>query len=305
LESKEKVAPAVLAAALPADPWPPPAPVEADYGRELVARAHGRRPSRADWAPIVAGLGGRLPWALWSRMTDAEREAAQAAGFGRGGKGTGAGYQAPMRQTADAAGRPARIMRPIVADVLTEMAAITGCRLGSDADYAAALLTYRPDGRPKQVSLVKRSIPRRCTAFVSAAMTLLVARADHALVEAPTDVVFLPLQSEMLGCIDHVPLTRPLDMGETGVSMPELLREAKPKYTPDAMKSRVEGTVLLRAVVSDTGCVSHAEVLRPLHPELDLEALSAILQWKFKPARRDDRPVAVQVSVEVAFNLRR
>jgi TonB family protein len=305
LENRESLAAPVVDAALPVDPWPPASPGDTDYARELVARIRGRRPSPADWAAVVTGLGGRLPLGLWSRMTDAERNAARAAGFGRGGKGTGAGYEEPLTQTTNAAGRPARIAAPIVPGLFTEMATLTGCRFGSDPDYAAARLTYRPDGRARQVSLMKGSIPRRCGPFVSAAMSLLVARADHALADQPTDVVFLPLQSTMLACVDRPMASRAFEVGESGVTMPELEREQKPRYTPEAMSDKVEGKVLLRVIVADSGCVTQADVLRPLHPGLDLEALNAILQWRFKPALRDGQPVALLVTVEVGFALRR
>jgi TonB family protein len=305
LENKEGLSSSVLDAALPANPWPPASPTDADFARELIARIRGSRPSDANWAAVVTRLGGRLPFALWSRLTSAEKDAARAGGFGRDERGTGAGYDPPKRSTADAAGRPARILQPIVPDLLTEMAGITDCRLRHDTDYAAAQLTYRPDGRPLQVSLVKRSIPGKCGPFVSAAMSLLVARADHVVNEFPTDIVFLPLQSDMLACVDRSATRRPVEVSEKGVTMPQVTKDKPPNYTPDAMKARAEGEVIVRAIVSDSGCVAHAEVTRPLHPELDLEALNAILQWRFRPAQLEGKSVPVLISVGVSFKLRR
>jgi protein TonB len=70
------------------------------------------------------------------------------------------------------------------------------------------------------------------------------------------------------------------------------------------MSDRVQGEVWVRAIVSDNGCVASAEVTRSLHPDLDFEALHAVLQWRFEPARRNGLPLAVVVSVAVAFNLK-
>jgi hypothetical protein len=167
---------------------------------------------------------------------------------------------------------------PIVPGMLAEMAALTGCRPGSDPQYAAALVTYHSNGRPKEVSISKRSVRRRCDTFVQAAMSALVARPDHALVAEPSDVVFLPLQSSMLACIDgSMSGQRPLTPEDAGITMPVLEHEVKPSFTVEAMRAKVQGKVLIRAMVSAVGCVSRAEVVRALHPELDLEALNAVL----------------------------
>ena len=45
------------------------------------------------------------------------------------------------------------------------------------------------------------------------------------------------------------------------------------------------------------------------HPLIDFsedlaDAINAVLQWKFKPARRNGKPVAAYLNVEVSFNLR-
>jgi TonB family protein len=70
------------------------------------------------------------------------------------------------------------------------------------------------------------------------------------------------------------------------------------------MKAKARGEVWLRAVVTERGCVSEASVSRPLHPELDLQAIHAIMQWRFEPGRRDTGPVPVEISVAVAFHLK-
>jgi TonB family protein len=297
---------AVRVAALPPESWPPASPLELDLARELAARAFKRSASAADWSALVAGLGSRLPPALWSKLTDREREAARQGGFVRGGRGAGEDYTPPLSPGSTPEGRPARIAQSLAPGLWAELATLTGCRFGSGPQYAAATMTYHPTGRPREVRLMSRSIPDRCFPFATAVFNLTVARIDHALAEEASDLVYLPLHSDVVRCLDGLrsSMAGPAaDIGETGVTMPKLSRAAKPNYTPEAMRARAEGEVWLRAVVNEEGCVSSAGVVRSLHPDLDLEALHAVLQWKFKPALRAGRPVAVAITVAVSFQL--
>lgn len=91
-----------------------------------------------------------------------------------------------------------------------------------------------------------------------------------------------------------------------GVSMPRLLREVKPNYTPDAMRTKVQGTVLLECIVNTKGEVTEVKVLRSLDATfgLDQEAIKAAKQWRFSPGARLGEPVPVVISIELRFTLR-
>jgi protein TonB len=76
-------------------------------------------------------------------------------------------------------------------------------------------------------------------------------------------------------------------------------------YPPDAAANGIQGTVLLRFVVSTTGDVTRVEVTRSANPLLDEEALrviSGLPRWK--PGKQDGNPVPVWFSVPVVFVLR-
>ena len=88
-----------------------------------------------------------------------------------------------------------------------------------------------------------------------------------------------------------------------GISWPEKLLEVKPKYTPDAMRAKVTGTVYLEIVVLETGRVGNVRVTRGLTPDLDQAAITAAKQWVFVPAKRNGAPVAVRVPLELEFRL--
>ncbi len=101
------------------------------------------------------------------------------------------------------------------------------------------------------------------------------------------------------------------EMGEVGtpgngVSAPRLLRDVRPVYTADAMRARIAGTVGLSCVVDRDGRVRDCRLTRSLDPRygLDLEAIRAAQRWQFAPGRRGADPVAVRVTIEMAFSLR-
>jgi len=92
----------------------------------------------------------------------------------------------------------------------------------------------------------------------------------------------------------------------SGIVNPRILREVKPQYTADAMRAKVQGTVLLECVVLADGTVGRVDVVRSLDPTfgLDLEAVKAARQWQFQPGTRFGEPVNVLVTIELTFTLR-
>ena len=91
-----------------------------------------------------------------------------------------------------------------------------------------------------------------------------------------------------------------------GVTTPVVVREVKPQYTSDAMRAKVQGAVQLECVVRTDGTVGDVKVVRSLDPVfgLDLEAMKAARQWRFRPGMRQGEPVAVLVVIELTFTLR-
>lgn len=89
-----------------------------------------------------------------------------------------------------------------------------------------------------------------------------------------------------------------------GVTAPVVEKQFKPDYTSEALADRVEGIMTLECVVRADGTVGEAHVVRSLHPSLNMEALQALANWRFKPGRKDGKPVAVRVEIEMSFLLR-
>ncbi|MGZ7027887.1 MAG: energy transducer TonB [Terriglobales bacterium] len=88
-----------------------------------------------------------------------------------------------------------------------------------------------------------------------------------------------------------------------GVSAPRALSTPDPEYSEEARKAKYQGTVVLWLIVDQSGHPQQVKVARSLGMGLDQKAIEAVRQWKFEPAMKDGRPVAVQINVEVNFRL--
>ena len=76
-----------------------------------------------------------------------------------------------------------------------------------------------------------------------------------------------------------------------------------PEYPELARRARVEGFVVLQAIIDKQGNVSDLEILRGLGLGLDTAAQEAVAQWKYTPTFYNGRPVAVILTVTVVFQL--
>ena len=90
----------------------------------------------------------------------------------------------------------------------------------------------------------------------------------------------------------------------SGVTPPELLKEVRPEFTEEARRQGISGDVVLEIVVRADGSVGDVKVLQGLGGGLNRNAVDAVKQWRFAPARRHGVPVDVMVEVAVAFKLR-
>jgi periplasmic protein TonB len=88
-----------------------------------------------------------------------------------------------------------------------------------------------------------------------------------------------------------------------GVSAPRALYSPEPEYSDEARKVKHQGTVVLFVIVGPDGRPHEMRVSRSLGFGLDEKALEAVKQWRFEPAKKDGRPVAVQINIEVNFRL--
>jgi TonB family protein len=88
-----------------------------------------------------------------------------------------------------------------------------------------------------------------------------------------------------------------------GVSAPKKIYDPDPEYSEEARKAKYQGTCVLYLVVGPDGKPRDIRVLRTLGLGLDEKSIEAVKTWRFEPAMKDGKPVAVQISVEVEFHL--
>ncbi len=88
-----------------------------------------------------------------------------------------------------------------------------------------------------------------------------------------------------------------------GVSAPKILDQPDPEYSEEARKAKYQGVCVLWLIVGPDGRPRDTKVARSLGMGLDEKAMEAVRKWKFEPAMKDGKPVAVQIMVEVNFHL--
>lgn len=88
-----------------------------------------------------------------------------------------------------------------------------------------------------------------------------------------------------------------------GVSAPKAVYSPDPEYSEEARKAKYQGTCVLWLVVGPDGRPRDIRVQRTLGLGLDEKAIEAVKTWRFEPAMKDGKPVAVQINVEVSFRL--
>jgi len=117
----------------------------------------------------------------------------------------------------------------------------------------------------------------------------------------PPDVEFV------IGVPEAPPPSGPLLAGVGDVTNPVLIPESKidPEYPELARVARLEGNVILQAIIHSDGSVGDVQVLRTNRPNMGFEeaAISAVQNWRYKPALQNGRPVEVYFTVFVEFKL--
>lgn len=88
------------------------------------------------------------------------------------------------------------------------------------------------------------------------------------------------------------------------VTAPRAIVKQPPMYTEEARKERIEGLVILRLVIDETGEVSEVDVLKGLPFGLTETAVETVKKWKYEPARHAGKPVSVLYNITINFRLK-
>lgn len=124
--------------------------------------------------------------------------------------------------------------------------------------------------------------------------------------EEPEPEVDLPEVDDIVfGIPDAPPVAEPEGPIHVGgdVQKPEKVSAPQPQYTEIARKARIQGVVIVQAIIDKQGNVTNVKVLKGLPMGLSEQAVEAIKKWKFKPATLNGKPVDVYYNLTVNFRL--
>ena len=119
--------------------------------------------------------------------------------------------------------------------------------------------------------------------------------------------LLVTLQSGAIGAQDKPWPPAGVVVPGNGVIAPRLVKDEKPKYTADAMRAQIAGSVWLEVVVLTDGKVGDVRVTQSLDRQfgLDDQAIAAVKQWEFKPGTKDGIAVPVVVKIEMTFTVKK
>ena len=278
------------------------------FGRELLARRAGRLPQK-DYAETISkhAASHRADARLIGQLSEPSEQERAALRRVVG--------EIPSPQKEPLVPEPVVSIRPpgmrlLAIDIQgflgTLMAALKCAPLTSHDAFAAAQVAYHRDGRVKEVAIDRSRVKPECGTVLNIAAWLSLAPWDEAVSEGTSRWLVMPMNEEAIACIDEpqpssvVDPERPL----TGrIKTPQRVRNVNPVYPETMRQARVQGVVILDALVSTTGCVRNLEVLRSVLPPLDVAAMSAVAGWRFTPTLVGGVPVPVVMTVTVNFQL--
>ena len=99
-----------------------------------------------------------------------------------------------------------------------------------------------------------------------------------------------------------VPVTPQRVRISQGVTKGLLIHRVEPVYPPLAKAARVQGEVVLSAIISTNGEIENLQLVSG-HPMLVPTAIAAVKQWRYKPYLLNGQPVEVETTITVIFAL--
>jgi TonB family protein len=92
-------------------------------------------------------------------------------------------------------------------------------------------------------------------------------------------------------------------VASTDLAGPVPVKKVDPKYPPTLVSERVEGEVVLYAVIRKDGSVGEIQLVRGVDDQLDANAKEALEQWRFRPGAKAGEPVELEAIVHIPFRV--
>lgn len=275
------------------------------FGRELVARKQ-HNVSRIDRSAVItAQPAGKRPDLEAMDRSDLLLPAEQRAiDTVLGGRAAHSGVSVPPSNDLPLMRTP----EDLWPGFFGSLAEATGCRPGV-WNFGAVRVTYTVDGRPMALTIDRADLSESCAAFATALGHVTLVEPATPLASGAMQWLVVTAARGFLSCADaprpRLGLPRaPADPDASGrIEEPRKTHNVAPRYPRDAQMRGVSGVVVLEAVISETGCVRSVFTARSIDPYLDMEAMRAVLQWRYSPTRLNGEPVDVVMTVTVNFTL--
>lgn len=140
----------------------------------------------------------------------------------------------------------------------------------------------------------KTAVFGQSTQALTSESSTVATKAGNTLAKEPDDKVLDPNDDRSL----------PIPVAEYSVSsMPILMNEFKIPYPEEAKTKKIQGPVVLQLLIDDQGVVRKAELISGPGAGLNEAALVAVRKFKFRPARLDEKNVAVKTTYRYNFVL--
>jgi TonB family protein len=92
-------------------------------------------------------------------------------------------------------------------------------------------------------------------------------------------------------------------VGDDGVKPPRVIHQVDPSYDEASRKAKLNGHVVLTFIVAPDGKPRDIRVVKSLSPGLDQKSIEAVSKWKFTPATKDGKPIAIEIQAETTFKI--
>jgi TonB family protein len=84
---------------------------------------------------------------------------------------------------------------------------------------------------------------------------------------------------------------------------PAPMKKVDPKYPQSLISERVEGEVVLYAIIRGDGSVDGIQLVHGIDEQLDANAMEALSQWRFRPAAKQGTPIELEAIVHIPFRV--
>ena len=81
-----------------------------------------------------------------------------------------------------------------------------------------------------------------------------------------------------------------------------LIHQVRPQYPVIAREARVEGSVVLKAIIAKDGTIQHLQLVSG-NPLLVSSAINAVKEWRYQPYLLNGTPVEVETNITIYFHL--